>query len=270
MHCLPVYGAWQYARLGQSSNLGATVSYHQFIRLSRPRLGWRWPASAPTSSVAVAQWNCSMEGLMLRRSLTCIASTRPYVTEATRMAGLAVTMTAAALRGRPAALCGRLASAAAGRSAGAPGAAGAAGARPFLPPRRPGSAPRARDHQQGLPAGAGERPASMPAASCLDEPAPPIRHLITGLARGPEAGNRVMVSPSLDLQARSVTLGAYVGGGGSSRTPAALRSTGAARAFVLRTDCGPTSRCCGCTGPAPPPVCNLACVPSSFSHSARA
>ena len=62
-----------------------------------------------------------------------IASTRPYVTEAT----LAVTMTAAAPRGRPAASHGRWASAAAVRAAGAPGAAGGpprAGARPVPPP----------------------------------------------------------------------------------------------------------------------------------------
>ena len=80
VHCLPVYGVWQYARLGPSSDLGSAVSYHQFIRLSRAVLSTTGVETACFGSHssrrgrAVEHWNCSTGGLMLRRSLTCCAT----------------------------------------------------------------------------------------------------------------------------------------------------------------------------------------------------
>ena len=165
VHCLPVYGVWQYARLGPSSDLGSAVSYHQFIRLSRAVLSTTGVETAGFGSHSFRRGRAvdlfhggadaqAVSDVLRHRS---IASTRPYVTEETRMAGLAVTISAAAPRGRQAASRGRWASAAAVRAAGAPGAAGGPGWPPSrwgLPPRRPSSAPRARDHQQGPSAGA--------------------------------------------------------------------------------------------------------------------
>ena len=104
VHCLPIYGTWLFARLDASSDLSEAVPYTQFLRMSRAAL-------ASTGMVMVGHGSHSFRRgragelfhggasepavtEMLRHRSA--ASTRPYITDATRMAGLAATMCAAA------------------------------------------------------------------------------------------------------------------------------------------------------------------------------
>ena len=104
VHCLPIYGTWLFARLDADSDLAEAVPYTQFMRMSRAALSSTGLSVARHGSHSFRRGRAgemfhggadepAVAEMLRHRS---VASTRPYITDATRMAGLAATMRAAA------------------------------------------------------------------------------------------------------------------------------------------------------------------------------
>ena len=104
VHCLPIFGTWLFARLDADSDLSEAVPYHQFMRMSRAALSSAGLSIARHGSHSFRRGRAgelfhggagepTVAEMLRHRS---IASTRPYITDATRMAGLAASMRAAA------------------------------------------------------------------------------------------------------------------------------------------------------------------------------
>jgi hypothetical protein len=138
VHCLPIYGQWQHARLHAQSDLRAGVALPVFLALTTHAL----PAVGVDASglgghsfrrgraVELFHGQASREEVSEVLRHRSAASTRPYITDSTRVAALAVTMSAAT-SGRPPA---------GGRHPRGPGAPGGAGRLP-RPPLRDARAP---------------------------------------------------------------------------------------------------------------------------------
>ena len=131
VHCLPVYGQWQHARLNEQSDLGEGVDSRTFLALTAHALsavgvdvtGLGAHSFRRGRAVELFHGNASREAVTEVLRHKHIASTRPYITDAARMASLAVTMSAAT-NGR---------SPAAGTRSREPGAAAGAGGPPPAP-----------------------------------------------------------------------------------------------------------------------------------------
>ena len=147
VHCLPAYGQWQHARLHGLSDLGEGVDSRVFLALTSHALsavgvdvtGLGAHSFRRGRAVELFHGQASRETVTEVLRHRSLASTRPYITDAARMASLAVTMSAAT--------SGR--SSAAGPRPREPGAAAGAGG----PPRAPLRAVRnAADplHSRGL------------------------------------------------------------------------------------------------------------------------
>ena len=103
VHCLPIYGQWQHARLHGLSDLGAGVERAIFLALSTHALaavgvevsGIGAHSFRRGRAVELFHGNASRETVSEVLRHRSAASTRPYITDAARMASLAVTMSAA-------------------------------------------------------------------------------------------------------------------------------------------------------------------------------
>ena len=103
VHCLPLYGQWQHARLDGSSDLMAGVASHVFLALTANALtavgveatGLGAHSFRRGRAVELFHGNAPREVVTEVLRHRNPASTRPYITDAARMASLAVTMTAA-------------------------------------------------------------------------------------------------------------------------------------------------------------------------------
>ena len=120
VHCLPIFGAWQFERLTTDSDLRRAVPYRDFVTLSR---GILHDAGVDTTRFGAHSFRQGGAGAMLHAGAPSetvsevlrhrsALSTRPYILEASRMASTALTLAACARRG---------------------GARGRAGARALLP-----------------------------------------------------------------------------------------------------------------------------------------
>ena len=103
VHCLPIYGQWQHERLHGQSDLQLGVERHIFLALSAHALtavgvavdGFGGHSFRRGRAVELICGNASRETVTEVLRHRNPASTRPYITDAARMASLAVTMTAA-------------------------------------------------------------------------------------------------------------------------------------------------------------------------------
>ena len=162
VHCLPIYGQWQHARLHGLLDLRAGVERNVFLALTAHALtsvgvsvtGLGAHSFRRGRAVELFHGKASREAVTEVLRHRSPASTRPYITDSARMASLAVTMSAAS-GGRPAG--------AGGRPRG-PGSAGGAGG-PRHPPRL--GAPDHGPHDAG---GVGDRPVLDPHAPHLAQP----------------------------------------------------------------------------------------------------
>jgi integrase len=105
VHCLPIYCTWLFARLDTGLDLSEAVPYNQFMCMSRAALSSTGLSVARHGSHSFRRGRAgemfhggadepAVAEMLRHRS---VASTRPYITDATRMAhgGLAATMRAA-------------------------------------------------------------------------------------------------------------------------------------------------------------------------------
>ena len=176
VHCLPIYGQWQHARLNAQSDLRVGVERHIFLALATHALT---AMGVDVTGLGAHSWRRGravelFHGHVSREVVTEIlrhrsaASTRPYITDSARMASLAVTM-AAATSGR---------SAVDRRHHG--GAVLAPGA------RDPRAAPLRRDPDHPLPADGVASAAGGPRAGPVLHPhAPHLAQLLARSGGGP-------------------------------------------------------------------------------------
>jgi len=103
VHCLPLYGQWQHARLDADTDLREGVPRHTFLALSAHALasvgvevaGMSGHSFRRGRAVELFHGNASRETVTEVLRHRSMASTRPYITDSTRVASLAVTMVAA-------------------------------------------------------------------------------------------------------------------------------------------------------------------------------
>ncbi len=177
VHCLPAYGQWQHVRLHGLSDLGEGVDRRVFLALTSHALsavgvdvaGLGAHSFRRGRAVELFHGQASREAVSEVLRHRSPASTRPYITDAARMASLAVTMSAAT--------SGR--SSAAGLRPHEPGAAAGAGgpARAPLPEDRHAAGPL---HPRGL----GDGPLLHPHV-------PHVAHLLARRGGGSARGGRV-------------------------------------------------------------------------------
>ena len=142
VHCLPLYGQWQHTRLTAESDLGEGVSRPTFLALTTHILASEGVEVAGMAGHSFRRGRAEelFHGQASRETVAevlrhrSVASTRPYITDAARVASLAVTITAASVgRGSPGGPA-RLHASMAGPPGGAP--------RPLAPPGRLYTHPR--------------------------------------------------------------------------------------------------------------------------------
>ena len=110
VHCLPLYGQWQHARLHAETDLQEGVPLHTFLALTAHVLtsvgvdtsGMGGHSFRRGRAVELFHGHASRETVTEVLRHRSAASTRPYITDSVRLASLAVTMSAAT-SGRPAA-----------------------------------------------------------------------------------------------------------------------------------------------------------------------
>ena len=207
VHCLPIYGQWQHARLHAQSDLQAGVERHIFLALTSHALASAGVEVAGMGAHSFRRGRAVelFHGHASRETVTEVlrhrsaASTRPYLSDSVRLAALAVTMSAVA--------SGRVDLADPGiRRPLGPGAAG--GARfplqaPLLGPTGPGEIP-AGVVRSGVGLAAAAAHLRQPLAGGRGIP-PPVGNLATsarplarrGAAVGAGAG-RIRAVPAAD------------------------------------------------------------------------